>query len=76
MRRCLADLGGVEPDQVPLLTPLPPAGRRLGLDQPQPCPDAVAVAWSSERVGVDLERTDRSVPAGIGPTVCIQDRVA
>ena len=79
MRRCLADLSGVEPDQVPLLAP-PGSPPRLangwGWISLSHCPDAVAVAWSSERVGVDLERTDRSVPARALAQrfFCVQDK--
>ena len=79
LRRCLADLSGVEPDQVPLLAP-PGSPPRLadgwGWISLSHCPDAVAVAWSTERVGVDLERMDRAVPAGplAQRFFCVPDR--
>ena len=66
MRRCLADCFDLDPADVPLMAApgappqLPPGWGWISLSH---CPDAMAVAWSTHPVGVDLERLDRRFAA-------------
>ena len=66
MRRCLADRFDLDPADVPLAAPpgapptLPPGWGWISLSH---CPDVVAVVWSSQPVGVDVERLDRRLAA-------------
>ena len=66
MRRCLADCLDLDPADVPLVAPpgapptLPPGWGWISLSH---CPDVVAVVWSSQPVGVDVERLDRRFAA-------------
>ena len=66
MRRCLADCFDLDPADVPLMAapgvpPQLPLG--WGWISLSHCPDALAVAWSTHPVGVDLERLDRRFAA-------------
>ena len=66
MRRCLADCFDLDPSEVPLTAP-PGAPPRLpqgwGWISLSHCRDAMAMAWSIQPIGVDLERLDRCFPA-------------
>lgn len=66
MRYLLAELLQVNAAALPLLAPpgrAPELARGWGFVSLSHCPDALAVAWSPWRIGVDLERTDRRIPA-------------
>ena len=66
MRRCLADCFDLDPAAVPLSAP-PGAPPRLpvgwGWISLSHCRDALAMAWSHQPIGVDLERLDRRFAA-------------
>jgi len=66
MRQLLAGLLRVDPLALPLEAP-PGAPPRLapgwGYVSLSHCADALLVGWSPVRIGVDLERRDRNVPA-------------
>lgn len=66
MRAVLADLFAVSPAAVPLDAPpgqAPSLADGWGFVSLSHCPDALAVAWAPWRIGVDLERSDREIPA-------------
>ena len=66
LRRCLANHFSVPPQQVPLRAPPgSPPSLALGWGHVSfsHCPDALAIAWSDQPIGVDVERLDRAVPA-------------
>lgn len=66
MRRLLGDLFSVDPRDLPLQAPpgLPPElARGWGGVSLSHCCDALLVGWAPDRLGVDLERRDRAVPA-------------
>ena len=66
VRHCLAGRLGVSPEQVPLLAPpgqAPALAAGWGHVSFSHCCDALAIAWSDQPIGVDLERLDRRFPA-------------
>jgi 4'-phosphopantetheinyl transferase len=66
MRRLLGDLFGVDPRDLPLEVPpgLPPElASGWGAVSLSHCCDALLVGWAPDRLGVDLERRDRPLPA-------------
>ena len=66
VRHCLAGRLGVSPQQVPLLAPpgqAPSLAAGWGHVSFSHCCDALAIAWSDQPIGVDLERLDRRFPA-------------
>jgi 4'-phosphopantetheinyl transferase len=66
MRWLLGNLFSVHPRDLPLQAPpgLPPElARGWGAVSLSHCCDALLVGWAPDRLGVDLERRDRAVPA-------------
>lgn len=66
VRHALSQLSGIPPLDIPLeASPgLPPSlPRRWGFISFSHCCDGLLVGWSSKKIGVDLERTDRTFAA-------------
>lgn len=66
LRQCLASRFAIAPQRVPLKAPpgCPPSlDPGWGFVSFSHCPDALAIAWSDQPIGVDLERLDRRIPA-------------
>lgn len=81
MRALLASLFEVSPAALPLVAPPgqpPELADGWGFVSLSHCTDALVVAWAPWRIGVDLERTDRALPAGalVKRFFCAQERDA
>ena len=66
MRSLLTDLLDLPPEVLPLDAPPgqpPKLAEGWGFVSLSHCPDALLLAWAPWRVGVDLERCDRVIPA-------------
>lgn len=66
MRTLLGDLLRVPPSWLPLAAPPgqpPQLGDGWGFVSLSHCPDALLLAWAPWRIGVDVERSDRAIPA-------------
>lgn len=67
MRHWLSQLLQAPPAELPLEAPpgrAPQLACGWGFISLSHCPDALLLAWSPWRIGVDLERADRRIPAG------------
>ena len=81
MRAVLAELFAMPPEAVPLNAP---PGQAPFLEDPwgfvsiSHCPDALVVAWAPWRIGVDLEQSNRAIPAAalVKRFFCSQERDA
>ena len=66
MRHLIAELLQISAAELPLQAPpgqAPELTDGWGFVSLSHCPDALLVAWSPWRIGVDLERADRRIPA-------------
>lgn len=66
MRHLIAELLQIPAAELPLQAPpgqAPELKDGWGFVSLSHCPDALLVAWSPWRIGVDLERADRRIPA-------------
>ena len=66
LRRCLADHFRVPAEDLPLLAPpglAPSLAPGWGFVSLSHCIDALAIGWSDQPIGIDLERLDRPLPA-------------
>ena len=66
LRHSLAELFKVGPLDIPLIAPPgkpPTLTEKWGFVSISHCKDALLIAWSTEKIGIDLERLDRSFAA-------------
>ena len=66
VREVLSDLFSIDPLEIPLIAPpgkAPKLVKGWGNISFSHCKDALLIGWSTEKIGVDIERTDRKIEA-------------